>query len=76
MVAALANSKAKSRDETASSAFGIGLSKPSNLAVRCLSIGKEVPASAAAPRGDSLIRFLQSWNLSRSLPIISIYAAR
>ena len=48
MVAALANSKAKSRDETASSAFGIGLSKPSKFAVRCLSIGKEVPASAAA----------------------------
>ena len=45
-------SSTKSRSETASSELAIGRSKPSAFAVALRSIGKEVPASAAAPSGD------------------------
>jgi len=45
-------SSTKSRSETASSELAIGRSKPSVLAVASRSIGNDVPASAAAPRGD------------------------
>jgi hypothetical protein len=56
MPAADRNSSAKSRSETASSELAMGRSKPSSRAVMSRSMGKEVPASAAAPRGDSFIR--------------------
>ena len=46
------NSIAKSRAETASSEFAIGRSKPKASAVICRSIGKPVPAKAAAPKAD------------------------
>jgi hypothetical protein len=39
--------------ETPSSELAIGRSKPSAFAVICRSIGKDVPASAAAPSGHS-----------------------
>src|SRR3546814_12981189 len=52
--AAAQNSSAKSRSDTASMLFVIGRSKPSACAVASRSSGKLVPASAAAPRGDSL----------------------
>ena len=47
-------SSTKSRSETASSEFAIGRSKPSAFAVMARSSGNAVPASAAAPSGDSL----------------------
>ena len=50
------NSSAKSRSETASSELAAGRSKPSAFAVASRSIGKDVPASAAAPSGHSLSR--------------------
>src|SRR3546814_19725246 len=50
------NSSAKSRSDTASMLFAIGRSKPSADAVASRSSGKLVPASAAAPSGDSLRR--------------------
>src|SRR5215212_11995830 len=49
------NSSAKSRDDTASSELRIGAAKPSAFAVIRRFIGKEVPASAPAPSGDSFI---------------------
>ena len=51
IAAAARNSIAKSRSDTASSEFAAGRSKPSAAAVASRSIGKEVPASAAAPSG-------------------------
>ena len=50
------NSSAKSRSETESMEFAVGRSKPSAAAVAALSIGNEVPASAATPSGHSLSR--------------------
>src|SRR5436190_1740974 len=66
--AAARNSTAKSRSETASIEFAAGRSKPSAAAVRSRSIGKAVPASAAAPSGDSLSRRRQSAKRPRSRP--------
>ena len=56
MAAAESVSSTKSRSETLSSELAVGRSKPSAFAVSSRSIGKEVPASAAAPKGDSLRR--------------------
>lgn len=44
-------SRAKSREATASREFRMGALKPSSLAVKWRSMGKPVPARAAAPRG-------------------------
>ena len=71
VAAAARNSIAKSRSETASSEFAAGWSKPSAAAVIWRSIGNEVPASAAAPSGDSLSLRRQSARRERSRPIIS-----
>ena len=57
IAAAASASNAKSRSETLSSELAVGRSKPSALAVASRSIGKEVPASAAAPSGHSFIPF-------------------
>ena len=69
--AAARNSSAKSRSLTASSEFAIGRSKPSAAAVMCRSIGKLVPASAAAPSGLSFIRARASRKRPRSRSSIS-----
>ncbi len=65
------NSIAKSRAETASNELAIGRSKPKLSAVICRSIGKPVPASAAAPKGDSFIRARASRTRDRSRANIS-----
>ncbi len=64
-------SSTKSRSDTASSELAIGRSKPSALAVAWRSIGNEVPASAAAPSGDSFNRLRASANRPRSRAAIS-----
>ncbi len=64
-------SSTKSRSDTESSEFAVGRSKPSALAVAKRSIGKEVPASAAAPSGHSLSRARASAKRPRSRPSIS-----
>ena len=64
-------SSAKSRSLTASRLLAIGRSNPSAFAVASRSMGKPVPASAAAPRGDSFIRLRASWKRVRSRPNIS-----
>ncbi len=69
--AAASVSSAKSRDDTASSEFAIGRSKPSSSAVIWRSMGKDVPASAAAPSGDLFTRFLASAKRPRSRASIS-----
>ena len=46
------NSKIKSRSDTASRELLYGLAKPMSSAVISRSIGKVVPARAAAPSGD------------------------
>ena len=56
IAAAARYSSAKSRSETASIELALGRSKPSSAAVIRRSIGKLVPASAAAPSGNSLRR--------------------
>ena len=56
IAAAASVSSAKSRSATLSSELAVGRSKPSASAVACRSMGKEVPASAAAPSGHSLSR--------------------
>ena len=71
MAAALKNSSAKSRADTASMLFAIGRSNPSVEAVMCRSMGKPVPASAAAPSGLSFSRARESTNRPRSRPNIS-----
>ena len=71
IAAAARNSIAKSRSDTASSEFAVGRSKPSAAALAKRSIGKEVPASAAAPSGLSLSRRRQSASRPRSRPSIS-----
>src|SRR5262245_29524990 len=60
MLQADKNSNAKSRAETASSEFVIGRAKPKAFAVMLRLIGKDVPASAAAPSGISLTRLIAS----------------
>ena len=65
------NSAAKSREATLSRLFRVGPSKPSAAAVMCRSIGKPVPASAAAPSGLSFIRRRQSASRDRSRDSIS-----
>ena len=64
-------SSTKSRSETASSELAIGRSKPSASAVASRSIGNDVPASAAAPSGDSFRRLRASANRPRSRAAIS-----
>jgi hypothetical protein len=71
IAAAPRNSSAKSRSLTASSELAIGLSKSSAAAVASRSIGKLVPASAAAPSGLSFIRARASRNRPRSRSSIS-----
>ena len=66
-----ANSMAKSRSETASSEFSATPSKPSSRATRSRSMGKVVPASAAAPSGSTLTRLRQSASRARSRSSIS-----
>ena len=56
MLAADRYSSAKSRSDTLSSELAVGRSNPSACAVMCRSIGKDVPASAAAPKGHSFMR--------------------
>ena len=65
--AAASVSSAKSRSDTASSEFAAGLAKPSALAVASRSMGKGVPASAAAPSGNSFSRLAASAKRPRSL---------
>ena len=60
IAAAPSASSAKSRSATESSELAVGRSKPSAFAVIARSIGKEVPASAAAPSGHSLRRLRAS----------------
>src|SRR3954468_2145824 len=76
LVAAMAQaarySGAKSRAEIASIELRIGRAKPSAMAVASRSMGNDVPASAAAPKGDSFIRVLASVKRPRSRPNISI----
>jgi hypothetical protein len=64
-------SSTKSRSATASSEFAIGRSKPSASAVMSRSMGNAVPASAAAPSGDSLRRLRASLKRPRSRAAIS-----
>ncbi len=71
MAAAARYSSAKSRAEIASIELRIGRAKPSVLAVTSRSMGNDVPASAAAPSGDSFIRFLASSKRPRSRANIS-----
>ena len=71
IAAALRNSSAKSRSLTASIEFAIARSNPSAAAVISRSIGKLVPASAAAPSGLSFIRARASRNRPRSRSSIS-----
>ena len=55
-----ASSIAKSRSLTESKEFLVGALKPSCSAVKFLSIGYEVPAKAAEPKGDRLTLLRQS----------------
>ena len=71
MLLAARNSKAKSRSDTESRLFAVGRSKPSAFAVACRSIGKDVPAKAAAPKGHSFIRLRASSKRDRSRANIS-----
>jgi len=65
------NSTAKSRSETASIEFSHSASKPSSRATRLRSIGKVVPARAAAPRGKQFTLARASSSLCLSLSNIS-----
>src|SRR5580698_6944542 len=56
MVQAARYSNAKSRAEIASMELRMGRANPKLWEVASRSMGKEVPASAAAPSGDSLSR--------------------
>ena len=64
-------SSAKSRSDTASIELAIGPSKPSAFAVALRSMGKAVPASAAAPSGEWFNRLRASRKRPRSRPAIS-----
>ena len=48
-----------------------GLENFNNLDVKFLSIGNDVPANAAEPKGHSFNLLIQSANLDLSLPVIS-----
>ncbi len=54
------NSMAKSRSDTESIEFAVGLSNSNSRAVISRSIGKDVPAKAQAPSGHSFILALKS----------------
>ena len=71
MAAAERRSSTKSRSATLSIELRVGLSNPSALAVALRSMGKEVPASAAAPSGHSFMRVRASTRRERSRPSIS-----
>ena len=64
-------SRTKSRSETLSREFAVGRSNSRACAVICRSIGKDVPANAAAPNGHSFARRRASCSRPRSRPIIS-----
>ena len=72
--AAARYSSAKSRADTASSELRIGWVKPSSFAVALRSMGNGVPASAAAPSGDSFARACAPAKRPRSRDNISTYA--
>jgi hypothetical protein len=65
------NSIRLSRSETESREFRVGPSNPSAAAVMCRSMGKDVPARAPAPSGDSFSRARESRKRPRSRPSIS-----
>ncbi len=65
------NSSAKSRSETESRLLAVGRANPSAAAVMSRSMGKDVPASAAAPSGHSFIRARASAKRARSRANIS-----
>ncbi len=71
MAVAARYSSAKSRSLTASSELAAGRSKPRAALVMSRSIGKLVPARAAAPRGHSLRRARASQKRPRSRESIS-----
>ena len=71
MVQAARYSSAKSRAEIASMELRIGRLKPRLIAVTSRSMGKDVPASAAAPKGDSFKRLRASSKRPRSRANIS-----
>jgi len=56
--------------------FSLTVSNPSSRATLARSIGKEVPASAAAPSGRQFTRRRQSARRARSRSNISKYASR
>jgi hypothetical protein len=62
---------AKSRSETLSRLFAVGPSKPRAAAVIRRSMGKPVPASAAAPSGQRFIRARASRKREMSRAAIS-----
>jgi hypothetical protein len=64
-------SSAKSRADTASSELAMGPPKPSACAVISRSMGKDVPASAAAPSGETFSRARASARRPRSRASIS-----
>ena len=68
---AATNSIAKSRSDTASSEFSATPSNPSSRATNSRSIGKLVPARAAAPSGRRFTRRRQSARRSASRVNIS-----
>jgi hypothetical protein len=71
MAQALSVSRTKSRSATVSSELRVGRSKPKAFAVMWRSMGKLVPASAAAPSGFSFIRLRASARRERSRASIS-----
>ena len=71
IAAAASVSMTKSRSDTASSELAIGRAKPSAFDVLSRSRSNEVPASAAAPSGDSLRRVRASASRPRSRAAIS-----
>ena len=71
IAAAERNSSEKSRSLTASMLLAQGRSNPRLFAVMSRSIGNDVPASAAAPRGHSFMRARASRMRPRSRPNIS-----
>ena len=60
------DSTAKSRSLLMSILLRATSSKPSSFAVKCRSIGMLVPATAAPPSGETLVRFRQSTTRVRS----------
>ena len=70
------NSTTKSRSATASMLFEATERKPSSRATNFLSMGKLVPAKAAAPSGKTLMRPRQSPKRARSRSRASQWAMR